>query len=88
MSDERRHLPIIPGHVGYSPDFKSGPARIDPPIKIANEDGSLPPRPSKVARARDHQKRVDYYVKGYSKQTLAELIVSLEDKYGIPPATD
>jgi len=34
------------------------------------------------------EKRIDHYVKNYSVRTLAEMIVSLEDQYGIPSAID
>ena len=91
MSDDKRHQTIILGHVSYSPDYKSVPPRVSAENTfgpIANADGSLPPRPSTIAKKREFQKRIDYYVKNYPIRTLAEMIVSLEDKHGIPPAID
>ena len=43
--------------------------------------------PKKVERIR-REARIAHYVNNYSVRTLAELIVSLEDKYGIPSAID
>jgi hypothetical protein len=74
MNNDKRDMQVVPGHVGYSPDFKA-----DFPAKM--------PKPQR-GKATKNQKRIDYYTANYSVQTLAEMLVSLEDKYGIPPAID